>query len=115
MTAPVPDPGALLDRLEEARKAATEAGPLAISDGWDLAVAHKSQGVVLFDAAIEDAMVTAYNALPDLIRLARDGLALRAEVERLVDKIDKQLWAIDPNDLAKAIRAVVADTSGEGQ
>jgi len=103
MTAPTSDPGALLDRLEEARKAAT--GLCSFEDYH------------AYSSAVRD-------ALPDLLRLARDGLALRAGVERLAEEIDTKadvqnvLGAGNGRiaeliDLADRLRAVVADTSGQ--
>lgn len=108
MTAPVPDPGALLDRLEEARKAAT----------LRKAIQH-----AVFDAGGHSAKAAAaILALPevaDLIRLARDGLALRAGVERLAEDVrDESMYGengVTRREIADRLLAVVADTSGERQ
>jgi len=120
--APTPDPGALLDRLEEARKAATP-GPWE-QDIYEIQ-AHRRRLVAETgwrpDAAL---IVAAVNALPDLLRLARDGLALRAGVERLAAEFDSATSPPVISDFdrglvagyaraADQIRAVVADTSGE--
>jgi hypothetical protein len=128
MTVPTPDPGALLDRLEELAKAGTAGewyerpghlGPAMFSDAPGLpGVGHT---YLPADAAL---IVAAVNALPDLLRLARDGLALRAEVERLAEEFDGATSPPVVSDFdrglvagyaraADQIRAVVADTSGE--
>jgi len=134
VTAPVPDPGALLDRLEEAVAATLGGNPSA----WRNA-----------------ASVVALPEVAGLIRLARDGLALetgplvraldqaidryealRAGVERLAEEfqaegeelqtrsrrvawVDGQRALDDAARLRKLtrarLRADVADTSGERQ
>jgi hypothetical protein len=142
MTAPTPDPGALLDRLEEARKAALavrkDYPSLPVlnalhDDDADQVIAVWSDGatadfVETFDPESADLIAAAINHLPDLIRLARDGLALRAGIERLAEEADARVRASVPASAAERLiadgahtvkvgdlRAVVADTSGEAK
>jgi len=144
---PTSDPGALLDRLEEARKAVAETlgrhrwisrrpGGVGCQCGW-LGTRPEVQAH-LADVAL------AVPEVAGLIRLARDGLALetgplvraldqaidryealRAGVERLAENWtrypqspqdrERNRYGAAMEDCAKAIRAVVADTSGERQ
>ena len=120
---PSPGPGALLDRLEEARKAATP-GPWTVgrSAGTGTGIYDAdgdpcgSAGLAA-DAAL---IVAAVNALPDLLRLARDGLALRADgrnpqvCPRCGNWCVYDGWDhVHGNGLGIGSCAVVVDTSGE--
>ena len=129
MTAPSPDPGALLDRLEEARTAATR-GPWSV-DGTcgpvmgaailppygtsEVPVVALDAGVIReADAALIVALV---NAAPTLIRLARERAALRDAVLGLhdgrtcCDRTFESMRGYEPCPTAR----LVADTTGGGQ
>jgi len=157
MTPPAPDPGALLDRLEELGEAATpgpwrwdsefgeanDTGLALTNDAGEEIVGAYNDHCCSFrdDPHVNDAdaalIVAAVNALPDLIRLARDGLALRDGVERLAEEMETVADEVTPDaerhtrtnssnrrqrgyaaalrHAADRLRAVVADTSGERQ
>ena len=101
MTAPTPDPGALLDRLEEARK--------AIAREFQRGTGAVNRMAI--DAADD---VLALPEVADLLRLARDGLALRDGVERLAEDYEAGVSVgVIRSEVVDRLRAVVADTSGE--
>jgi len=121
MTAPTPDPGALLDRLEEARKAAT-AGPWDVYSETCIGAGAGRFEYVGEVASDHDAalIVAAVNSLDDLLRLARDGLALRADgrnpqvCPRCGNWCVYDGWDhVHGNGLGIGSCAVVVDTSGE--
>jgi hypothetical protein len=122
MTAPTPDPGALLDRLEEARNAATP-GPwiqwhapdvVAIGTGFAMHrgvpsnpsgwVVSGASGLTGADAAL---IVAMHEALPALIAAARERDRLRAAVEGLADRLERP-GSEAGKYLANEIRAVAA-------
>ena len=132
MTAPTPDPGALLDRLEEGRKAAPwqRCGCLA-GLGHIPSVSDCHQAGLCQMRENERARESA------LIRAARDGLALRDAVLALAEELegesatamtradvarerdDRVLYTTNvrharvAHQAAASLRAVVADATGE--
>ena len=129
MTAPAPDPGALLDRLEDEVSTAVH-NALNRLDGCRCGESGRLDCTHIAEA------VVALPEVADLLRLARDGLALRAGVERLAEELAREAdsyaanverlptpterasaaaRAISHGGAADRLRAVVADTSGEGQ
>ena len=124
MTAPVPAPGTLLDRLEEARNSIGDSPAFRVV-GFDQGTDEPEWVYARFDDGGQSLFAECYGtdaaeliaatlqALPELIRLARDGLALRDAVLGLAEELDEQQEYVGRLTIADRLRAVAADATGE--
>ena len=116
MTAPTPDPGALLDRLEDAVAATLGGNPSAWRNAASV-VALPEVAALIAAARERDRLRTAVEELAEELLSAAelyDAAALDARMAfDLMAEGGHLIQAGDARRFADRLRAVVADTSGE--